>query len=66
MEQEETKKKGGYRPGAGRKKKDGVGSEQVSVRLNKEYVAIIRENYPNLSDFIGKAVKDKLKRGGLI
>ena len=68
MEQVETNnKKGGYRPGAGRKKKDGVGTEQISVRINVEHLQIIREHHPkSVSDFISKAVKDKLKRGGLI
>lgn len=67
MEENTPKPKGGARKGAGRKKKDGVGTEQISVRINVEHLHIIREHHPkSVSDFISKAVKDKLKRGGLI
>jgi hypothetical protein len=60
------KPKGGRREGAGRKPKDGVGTEYVGVKLNKNHVQIIRENYDNLSEFISKAVKNQLRREGLI
>ena len=64
--EKEKKPKGGKRVGAGRKKKDGVGSERVCVRLNKEHLAIIKEHHPNVSEFISKAVKEKLRRAELI
>jgi hypothetical protein len=68
MEEElkQPKQRGGARLGAGRKPKDGVGSIHVSVRLNKNHVRLIRENYDNPSEFISKAVKEKLRREGLI
>ena len=69
MEEEEVKTpkpKGGRRAGAGRPPKDGVGTEHVGVKLNKNHVRLIRNNYDNLSEFISKAVKEKLRREGLI
>jgi hypothetical protein len=65
-EQKTPKPKGGARPGAGRKPKGGVGTEHVGVRLNKEYIQIIKENYDNFSTFVDKAVKNQLIREGLI
>ena len=65
-EKKEPKSRGGFREGAGRKPKDGVGTELVHVRLNKEHVEIIRQKYDNLSKFISKAVKNQLKREMLI
>ena len=69
MEEEQiktTKPRGGKRDGAGRKPKDGVGTEFVGVKLNKKHVQLIRDNYDNLSEFISKAVKEKLRREGLV
>jgi hypothetical protein len=67
--EEETKTPkpmGGARPNAGRKPKDGVGTTLIAAKLNKNHVRIIRENFDNLSEFIGKAVKEKLRRDGLL
>ena len=68
MEEKEKKPKprGGFREGAGRKPKDGVGSVLVNVRLNKDHVAIIKQVFPSMTEFISMAVKEKLKREGLI
>ena len=69
MEEEQIKTpkpKGGRREGAGRKPKDGVGTEFVGVKLNKKHLQIIRDNYDNLSEFISKAVKNQLRREGLL
>jgi hypothetical protein len=69
MEEEQIKTpkpKGGRREGAGRKPKDGVGTEFVGVKLNKKHLQIIKENYDNLSEFISKAVKNQLRREGLL
>jgi hypothetical protein len=69
MEEEQIKTpkpKGGKREGAGRKPKDGVGTEYVGVKLNKLHVLLIRKNFDNLSEFISKAVKNQLKREGLL
>ena len=69
MEEEQIKTpkpKGGRREGAGRKPKDGVGTEFIGVKLNKKHVQLIRDNYDNLSEFISKAVKEKLRREGLV
>ena len=65
-ENKEPKPKGGFREGAGRKPKDGVGTELVHVRLNKQHVELIRNRYENLSHFVSVAVKNQLKREGLI
>ena len=69
MEEEQIKPRkpmGGKREGAGRKPKDGVGTEFVGVKLNKKHVQLIRENCDNLSEFISKAVKNQLRREGLL
>ena len=61
------KPKGGKREGAGRKPKDGVGTAFVGVKLNKNHVQLIHDNYDgSLSEFISKAVKNELRREGLI
>ena len=65
-EKKEPKPRGGFREGAGRKPKDGVGTELVHVRLNKEHAELIRLKHGNMSHFIGLAVKNQLKREGLI
>lgn len=65
-EQKTSKPRGGARPGAGRKPKGGVGTDYVCARLNKDHINLIREYYGNLSGFIYKAVKEKLRREGLI
>jgi len=65
-EQKTPKPKGGARQGAGRKPKGGVGTDRVTVRLNKEHVKLIREYYDNLSEFVYKAVRNQLRREGLI
>jgi hypothetical protein len=69
MEEEQIKipnPRGGHREGAGRPPKDGVGTEFVGVKLNKKHLQIIRDNYDNLSEFICKAVKEKLRREELL
>lgn len=65
-EKKQPKPRGGYRKGAGRKPKDGVGTDFVGVKLNKAHAQLIREHYDNMSEFISKAVKEKLRREGLI
>ncbi len=69
MEEEQIKipkPKGGKREGAGRPPKDGVGTEYVGVKLNKNHVQIIRNSQYGLSEFISKAVREKLRREGLL
>lgn len=65
-EKKEPKPKGGFREGAGRKPKDGVGTELVHVRLNKVHVETIRVKRGNISAFISLAVKNQLIRERLI
>ena len=66
-EQKKPKPKGGKREGAGRKPKDGVGAQLVSYRINKRYLDIIKTHFNcTLSEFIDKAVKEKLRREGLV
>ena len=64
-EKKEPKPKGGFREGAGRKPKDGVVMQSITVKLRKDYLEIIGKVYDNRSDFIQKAVKEKLRREGL-
>lgn len=69
MAEEQTKQpkpKGGYREGSGRKPKDQVATQPVTVKLRKDFIEIINRNFPNRSDFIQHAVKEKLRREGLI
>jgi len=62
QEQQTPKPRGGHRDGAGRKPKDGVGSQSVSFRINREHLAIIRDNYPSFTEFVDRAIREKLKR----
>lgn len=70
LEQLERKRKptpkGGKREGAGRKPKDVVPTQFVGVKIRRDYVAIISHVSENLSDFIQKAVKEKLRREGWV
>lgn len=68
MEEEirKPKPKGGKREGAGRKPKDKVNTQHISVKIRQDLVQIIDCNFPNRSDFIQHAVKEKLRREGLI
>ena len=69
MEQEEQKTpkpRGGFREGAGRKPKDGQPTMMVSAKLRKDYVLVIDKCFGNRSEFIQKAVKEKLRREGAI
>jgi hypothetical protein len=65
-EQKTPKPKGGFREGAGRKPKDKVATQLITVKIRKDFLEIINKNFENRSDFIQKAVKDKLRREGLI
>ena len=65
-EKKQPKPKGGFREGAGRKPKDKVAVQVVSVGFPRDLLEIINHNFPNRSDFIQKAVKEKLRREGLI
>ena len=60
------KPKGGKREGAGRKPKDKVPMQLVTVKLRRDFLEIINRNFPNRSDFIQHAVKEKLRRECLI
>lgn len=69
MEEEDKKQPkphGGAREGAGRKPKDKVTTQHVTVKLRKDFLEIIHRNFPNRSDFIQQAVKEKLRRECLI
>lgn len=65
MEGQHTQR-GGRRAGAGRKKKDGVGTEFVGVKLNRNHYRLIKDNHDNLSAFVGEAVREKLEGEGLL
>lgn len=63
------KSKGGVRENCGRKPYDGEGHDSmtISLKLRKDYVRLIDLNHEgSRSSFIQKAVKDKLRREGLI
>lgn len=68
---EEEKKRGGARAGAGRKPKDGVGTHLMAIKLNKRHYELIKmlvenEEFASVSEFIGRAVREKLMREGLV
>lgn len=65
-EKKQPKPRGGFREGAGRKPKDVVPTQLVTVKLRRDFIEIINMNFPNRSDFIQKAVKEKLRRECLI
>ena len=65
-EKKQPKPKGGFREGAGRKPKDKVSTQYVGVKIRKDFLEIIAQNFENRSDFIQHAVKEKLRREGLI
>lgn len=60
------KPKGGYREGSGRKPKTETAGQVVSVNIPKHYLQLIKENFPNRSDFIQHAIREKLRREGLL
>lgn len=64
--EEEVKKtpkpKGGYREGSGRKPKDQVATQTITVKVRRDFIALIDANFPNRSDFIQRAIKEKLRR----
>lgn len=62
----EPPKRGGFREGSGRKPKDVVITQSVTLKLRKDFLEIITKNFPNRSDFIQRAIKEKLKRDGFI
>ncbi len=65
-EEKKPKQKGGRREGAGRKPKGAIGSQLMSFRMNKQHMALIKEHHSSLTEFIDKAVKEKLRREGLL
>lgn len=68
MEEEKKtpKPKGGFREGSGRKPKDGVTMQNVTCKVRKDFLQLIHENFENRSEFIQKAIKEKLRREGII
>jgi hypothetical protein len=69
MEEEQKEKltgRGGAGRNQGRKAKDQVVTQLVGVRIRKDYLKMIDENFTNRSDFFQKAVKEKLRREGLV
>ena len=64
-EKKQPKPKGGFREGAGRKPKDKVATQTLTIRLRKDFLLLIDHNCPNRSDFIQRAIKEKLRREGL-
>jgi hypothetical protein len=67
MTEENTPKpKGGHRDGAGRKPKDRVATKHITLKLRRDFIELIDAHYEVRSDFIQRAVKEKLRREGLI
>ncbi len=67
MEEIKTPKpKGGFREGSGRKAKDKVVTRLVTVNIREDFLAIIAHHFPNRSEFFQQAVKEKLRREGLV
>lgn len=65
-ENKQPKPRGGFREGAGRKPKDKVSTQRCSICVPRDILEIIDGNYSNRSDFIQKAIKEKLRREMLI
>lgn len=64
---ENPSQRGGYREGAGRKPKDKAATQHITVRVRKDLLEVINSYYENKrSDFIQRAIKNQLKRDGLI
>ena len=66
MEEKATKQRGGYREGAGRKPKGGVGTRAVSLRVNKEHYELIVRHHNSFAEFVDRAIRERLKREGLL
>ena len=68
MEEQEEKLtgRGGAGRGQGRKPKDKVKTQRVSIGIPIDILDIINRNYPNRSDFVQKAIKEKLRRECLL
>ncbi len=69
MEEEQKEKltgRGGAGRNQGRKPKDHVVTQTISIKVRKDYLEIINDHYTNRSDFIQKAIKEKLRRESLI
>ena len=69
MEEEQKEKltgRGGAGRNQGRKAKDQVVMQNISLKMRKDFVKLIDENFINRSDFIQNAVKEKLRREGLV
>lgn len=66
MEEIQSKsKRGGAREGSGRKP-NGLGTTPISLRLRKEYLAILEACNITKNTYINDAVKEKLIRDGLL
>ena len=70
-EEKEKIQIGGARAGAGRKPKDGVGTHMITLKLNRKHYNLIKalvenEEVASVSEFIGRAVREKLMREGLV
>ena len=65
-EREKLTGRGGAGRNQGRKPKDQVATQTITVKLRKDFLDIINNYYDNRSDFIQKAVKEKLRRESLI
>lgn len=59
-------KRGGAREGAGRKPKDKTAAQVVGVAIPPYLLEIIKAVYDNRSEFIVHAIKEKLRRDGLL
>ena len=61
-EKKEPKKRGGYRPNAGRPAKGGIdGTQRVAFRASKDVWAILQQ-VENKTEFIEKAIREKWRR----
>ena len=60
-------KRGGFREGSGRKLKDGIATQTITVRIRIDLLEAISACYEGTrSDFIQSAIKEKLRRDGLL
>lgn len=61
--EEQKKKRGGAREGAGRKR---TTAKSIGLRVPEDVVAILESSGQRATDFIVQAIREKAQRDGLI
>lgn len=61
--EEQKKKRGGAREGAGRKR---TSAKSIGLRVPEDVVAVLDRSGQRATDFIVQAIREKARRDGLI